>query len=109
MTRSRSSGAAARTVVVTAVTGVTPVGRTGVPRSALTTVLLPRLASPATSTRSRPWSARSRSRCSRRRSYSSARGITCSISAAVDVGASASSVGGLAAWSGWWGMWPSLS
>ena len=42
-----------RTVVARAVSGVTPTGSKGRPRSALTRVLLPRLASPATRTRSR--------------------------------------------------------
>src|ERR1700691_2392925 len=48
------------TVVGTAVSGVIPVGSTSRPSSAFTSVLLPRLASPTTSTRSR--AARSRSR-----------------------------------------------
>ena len=63
-----------RTVVVTAVSGVTPDGSTSRPSSALTSVLLPRLASPTTRTRSRAASSRSSSAasCSRSRSVPSA-------------------------------------
>ena len=56
------------TVVATDVRGVTPAGRIFRPSRAFTSVLLPRFASPTTSTRSRPAPRRSRSPASVSRS-----------------------------------------
>jgi hypothetical protein len=72
LTSARSSSPY-RTVVVTAVSGVTPEGSTSRSSSALTSVLLPRLASPTTRTRSLASVSRSRrdASCSRSRSVPS--------------------------------------